>query len=354
MDNNYQIASPPSTTILRRISDLDLDIKLFRDYLQLSVSEFGKLVHDQLEIGEKLAYLLSQILGGSEVFWTNRYTNYINETGISNEQVYSEYQAILDEFCRARKTPIHNLLKDFQYSSFEHLITDYIESPKILYSRTQRFEPSPIILANWIRECEKEAENLIYEGKVGKFSTDSLNMAIPEILGFSKVNRIYNVLEKVQKICFESGVVILFKSSLSGCGVSGLTKRLLKNFRLIVVTDRYKNNAAVWFTLLHELSHCVLHNLRSPLIHYSDDEFQLASLKTDNIYEEHEANNYVESLLFPENIKEEIRKCKSYNDILTLAVKYDISAALIVAQIHREGIAPYDWYRKIYRKVEFS
>ena len=101
------------------------------------------------------------------------------------------------------------------------------------------------------------------------------------------------------------------------------------------------------------MSHCILHSLRFPLIHYSDDEFQLASLKTNNIYEEQEANNYVESLLFPEDIKHLIRQCNSYNDILSLAVKYDISASLIVAQIHREKLAPYSWYRKVYRRVDF-
>jgi len=246
-----------------------------------------------------------------------------------------------------------NLLNDFQYSSLEHLVLDYFENPVILYSKTQRFEPSPINIANWIRDCEKEAEKLIYEGKVRTFSAESLNDSLPNIVSYTKVNRIQNILDKIQEICFNSGVIVLFKPSEAGYGVSGFTKRLLKDYRLVVITDRYKNNAAFWFTFLHELSHCILHNLRFTLIHYSDDEFQLASLKTNNIYEEEQAHNYVESLLFPEDIKYHIRQCNSYNDILSLAVKYDISAALIVAQIHREKLAPYSWYRKVYRRVEF-
>tara|TARA_R110002051_G_scaffold259691_1_gene319486 strand:- start:925 stop:1986 length:1062 start_codon:yes stop_codon:yes gene_type:complete len=353
MNYNYEITSPPSETILRRVSDLKIDLNKFREILNLTIDEFGKLIHDQLKISDKLAYQFSNILGGSEVFWSNRYRNYIEDIIESNKQVYSEYKVTLDELCISRKTNIHNLLIDFQYSSFEHLIVDYFENPVILYSKTQRFEPSPISIANWIRECEKEAEKLIYEGKVSGFSPESLNNEIPNIISYSKVNKVKNILAKVQEICFENGVVVLFKSSESGYGVSGFTKKLLKDYRLIVITDRYKNNAAFWFTFLHELSHCILHSLKFPLIHYSDDEFQLASLKTDNIYEEEEANNFVESLLFPEDIKHLIRKCNSYNDILSLAVKYDISASLIVAQIHREKLAPYSWYRKVYRKVEF-
>ncbi|MDL5514606.1 hypothetical protein QSE00_22530 [Arenibacter sp. M-2] len=353
MNYDYEIISPPSATILRRVSDLNIDLKKFRDILNLTVEDFGKLIHDQLKFSDKLAYQFSQILGGTEIFWSNRYKNYIEEITESNQQVYSEYKIILDELCTSRKTDINNLLSDFQYSSLEHLVLDYFENPIILYSKTQRFEPSPINIANWIRDCEKEAEKLIYDGRVRIFSAESLNDALLNIVAFTKVNNLQKILGKIQEICFNNGVVVLFKSSEVGYGVSGFTKRLLKDYRLVVVTDRYKNNAAFWFTFLHELSHCILHNLRFPLIHYSDDEFQLASLKTNNIYEEDEANNYVESLLFPEDVKHHIRQCNSYTDILTLAVNYDISAALLVAQIHREKLAPYSWYRKVYRRVEF-
>jgi len=354
MTYDYEIISPPSATILRRVSDLNIDLKKFREILELTVEEFGKLIHDQLQLSEKLVYQFSKILGGSEVFWVNRYKNYNEDLSKSNQKVYLEYKLTLDELCRSRKTDINNLLNDFQYSSLEHLVLDYFENPIILYSKTQRFEPSPVKIANWIRECEKEAEKLIYEGKLKTFSAELLYELLPTIISYTKVNRVQNILDKIQEICYNTGVVVLFKSSQSGYGVSGFTKRLLKDYRLIVVTDRYKNNAAFWFTFLHELSHCILHDLRFPLIHYSDDEFQLASLKTNNIYEEEEANGYVESLLFPEDIKFKIRQCNSYDDILTLAVKYDISAALIVAQIHREKLAPYSWYRKVYRKVEFT
>ena len=353
MDFDYGIVSPPSTTILRRVSELNIDIKKFREILNLTVEEFGKLIHDQLQMTEKLTYQISQILGGSEVFWSNRYKNYLEEINKSNQEVYSMHKITLDELCVSRKTDIKNLLNEFQYSSLEYLVLDYFENPVILYSKTQRFEPSPVDIANWIRDCEKEAEKLIYEGKVKIFSAESLNDSILSIISYTKVNRVHNILDKVKEICINNGVVVLFKSSQSGHGVSGFTKRLLNDYRLIVITDRYKNNAAFWFTFLHELSHCILHSLRFPLIHYSDDEFQLASLKTNNIYEEEEANNYVESLIFPEDINYHIRLCNSYNDILSLAVRYDISASLIVAQIHREKLAPYSWYRKVYRKVEF-
>jgi plasmid maintenance system antidote protein VapI/Zn-dependent peptidase ImmA (M78 family) len=353
MNYDAEIISPPSATILRRVTDLNIDLKKFREFLNLTVDDFGKLIHDQLPISTQLAYKLSNILGGSETFWANRYKDYSDQLTESNQYVYQEYKQTLDSLCASRGIEIDNLLNDFQYSSLEHLILDYFQTPVILYSRTQRFEPSPVKLANWLRNCEKEGEQLIYEGRVRKFSAETLNDKILDILSYTKVNNITNILGRIQDLCFQCGVVALFKSSESGYGISGLAKRLLNNYRLVVITDRYKNNAAFWFTLLHELSHCILHSLRSPLIHYSDEEFQLASLKSNNFYEEEQANSYVENTLFPDEVKTAIKSCSSYRDVLSLAVKFDISASLIVAQIHREKIAPYSWYRKVYRKVEF-
>lgn len=353
MNYEAEIISPPSATILRRVADLNIDLKKFREFLNLSVDDFAKLVHDQLTINSQMAYKFSKILGGSETFWANRYRDYFDQLGESNKYIYEEYKQTLDSLCTSRGIEIDNLLKDFQYSSLEHLILDYFQTPVILYSKNQRFEPSPVKLANWLRDCEKEGEQLIYEGRVRKFSNEALNEQILNIISYTKINNIYNILGKLQDICFQCGVIVLFKSSESGYGISGLAKRLLNNYRLVIITDRYKNNAAFWFTLLHELSHCILHSLRSPLIHYSDEEFQLASLKSNNFYEEEEANSYVENILFPDEVKTAIKNCYSYRDVLSLAVKFDISASLIVAQIHREKIAPYSWYRKVYRNVEF-
>lgn len=351
---NYDIASPPSTTILRRIHDLNIDLEKFREILNLTLDDFAKLVYDQLTMSEELFHKLSSVLGGTEKFWSNRYRQFAEEIYHSNKKVYISYKHILDELCASRKIDIDNLLADFRYPSLEYLILDYFEKPIILYSKNQRFEPSPIKIANWIRDCEKEGERFIYEGKVNKFSSQLLHDSLSDIMGYSKVNKIQNVLIKIQETCFRAGVVTLFRSSKSGFGISGFTKRLLNNYRLVVVTDRYKNNAAFWFTLLHELSHCILHDVSAPLIHYSDDEFQLASLKNDNIFEEEAANNFAESILFPDTIRKEMKKCYSHEHIISLAVKYDISASLIVAQIHREKLAPYTWYRKLYKKVEFD
>ncbi len=198
MNYDAEIISPPSATILRRVTDLNIDLKKFREFLNLSVDDFAKLVHDQLTFNNQLAYKFSKILGGSETFWANRYRDYFDQLAESNKYIYGEYKQTLDSLCTSRGIEIDNLLKDFQYSSLEHLILDYFQTPVILYSKNQRFEPSPVKLANWLRDCEKEGEQLIYEGRVRKFSNESLNEQILNIISYTKINNIYNILGKLR------------------------------------------------------------------------------------------------------------------------------------------------------------
>lgn len=347
--------SPPSETILRLIYQKNINLNSFRLEAGFSVEQFSNLLHDKLDVNHSLASMLSDILGGSPNFWINRYKQFHNNLDESNRLVVSENLPFLENLSAIRKTSIEGLLNNFKVSTFEHLISDYLHSPKIMYSKSQKSEPSPVDIANWIRNCEVAGEETVISQSIQIFDAGLLKNMIGDILALSKVNSVEKITHKLKALLLNAGVVLVLSPSESGNGVSGFTKTLLKRYRLVVVTDRYKNNAAFWFTLLHELAHCILHSISQPLVHYSDEEFTLASLPTNDIHEEEEANSYVEKLLFSEELMLGLeRSSRSYKGIMRLGVKYDVPAALLVAQIHRMKLAPYKNFRKVYRRVEFE
>lgn len=348
-------ATPPSETIFRLIYQKKINLNLFREKLGMNEEEFANLMHDKLQINKKLAFVLSDILGGSENFWINRYEDFDKQIGVLNNEIFNEYRDFLTSLSRIRVTPIDNLLLDFKVSSFEKLILDYFQKPKIMYSKSQKIEPSPVRLASWVRDCEIMAESKIFGNSIPIFDAQTLQNELGQILSISKINSIELVIQKLKSILSKCGIILILSPSKIGMGVSGLTKPLLKRYKLIVVTDRYQNNAAFWFTLLHELGHCLLHQISQTIIHYSDDEFILASDPTMNVFQEEEANKFVEELLFTSELINQLKaNSKSYRDIIRLGVKYDISPSFLVAQIHRLKLAPYSHFRKVYRKVNFK
>lgn len=355
MDNSVIWASPPSVTILRLAYNRNINIHLLRLQLEMNVDNFIDLIHDRIQVDNKLLSILSRNLGGSEEFWKNRYEQYFDDLGLSNMSVLANYSNLLSGLSKSRNIRLDSLLDDFKVSSLEHLVSEYFLSPKVMFSKDQRMDPSPIKLADWIRRCEIMAEKIIFSSPVLPFSSDTLKDLLPQVVSFSKVNSVENIIGGLKECLLSAGVILILSPSETGNGVSGLTKSLLKKFRLVVVTDRYKNNAAFWFTLLHELSHCILHSLNQPLIHYSDNMFKLASLPGNYSFEEDEANEYAENILFDFEIMRQLKKINlSYKSIIRLGVQYDISPSLLVAQMHRLDIAPYNYFRKVFREVKFN
>ncbi len=354
-NDEVEWVSPPSETILRLLQKKQINVNLFRERLDLTVPDFIDLLHDKLEVNLHLAFCLSQVLGSSELFWMNRYQEFKEFVTASDTKTQQGNNSFLSSLSKIRSTNIQSLSDNFKVSTLEHLIMDYYERPQILYSRNQKFEPSLASLANWIRECELIAETTIVSQSIPFFNVDALERVLPEILSLSKINSVVKIIPKIKELLSSTGVVLVLSPSETGHGVSGFTKRLLKRHRLVVVTDRYKNNAAFWFTLLHELAHCMLHSINQTLIHYSDDEFILANSSSINVYEEKEANEHVETLLFPIELKSQLSYAsRSYKSLIKLAVKFGIPASLVAAQIHRTKLAPYSYFRKVYQPVKFD
>lgn len=352
---NIKWVSPPSETILRLIHEKRINLYEFSEELGFTVDQLQDLLYDKIEFTESLTSSFSKILGGTNSFWSERYKDFKRDVDDCNQLCISENLNFLEDLSSVRSTTIDNLLNSFKVSTFENLIAEYLTSPKILYSKSQIIDPSPVLIANWIRDCELVAEKNIFSSPVPLFSAEKLHDSLGEVLSLTKVNNVHKIVSKLKEILAKAGVLLVVSPNEAGSGVSGFSKILVKRYRLVVVTDRYKNNAAFWFTLLHELAHCILHPLTNPIVHYSDEEFKLASLETENIKEESEANQFVEKLLFTEAmLKDLYRASTSYKNVIKMGVQYDFSTSLLVAQIHRERLAPYSYFRKVFRKVKFE
>ncbi len=357
-DNNLQQVkwvSPPSDSLIRLVHEKEINLCLMREKMNLNIEDFQNLLCDNLISTPKIYFQLSNILGGSESFWKKRFENFREESTIINKTTANENLEFLQNLSKIRNVTINDLLQDFKVATFEYIITDYLQRPKIMFSKSQVFEPSPVNIANWVRNCEIQAEKIILKDPIKTFSKNKLEDSLGDLLNLSKINKVTNIIQQLKKLLLNCGVILIVSPSEKGNGVSGFTKKLFKNYRLIVVTDRYRNNASFWFTLLHEVAHCILHSIKAPLLHYSDDYFSLANLPQNDVFEENEANNYVEQILFPQEVMKLLQSSfNSYKKIMRLAVKYNLSSALIVAQMHRQKLAPYNHFRKFFKDVKFD
>lgn len=87
-------------------------------------------------------------------------------------------------------------------------------------------------------------------------------------------------------------MVLVFVPEMPNTRISGVS-RWIDGTPLIAVTSRYKSLDGLWFTILHEIAHVLLHLKRSTFV---DDGFKADD---DADLQEAAANTFAESHLIP-------------------------------------------------------
>jgi len=150
-------------------------------------------------------------------------------------------------------------------------------------------------------------------------------------------------IKLVQKFLMERGIALYFISSLLEAKIDGAVF-LTNNGTIAVGLTKYKRLHYLWFTLLHELSHTILHSksLGTGLI----------SLEDSNTKTEIQANEMAtDAILGYEEYSSMLKQKLSSSDIIKYAQDNNIHPALL-AGIIRRGLKDYSLFEDIVDKYK--
>lgn len=139
--------------------------------------------------------------------------------------------------------------------------------------------------------------------------------------------------DKLQAICAECGVAVVYTPCLPKAPVSGATWWKGKN-PIIQLSGRYKTNDSFWFAYYHEAGHIVKHGKKEIFLE------ELEGGPVDK-QKEDEANQFAQKYLFPETaLNRLIAKYPiTEEDIVRYARKYETHPAIIIGQLqYRKAI----------------
>ena len=135
----------------------------------------------------------------------------------------------------------------------------------------------------WFGRAKKIASMFVSLNKVVEFK----GISKQELRELSTLTQDLNNLRKLESILLEKGIVLVFERSLQGDNLDGASYLLDSGQALIAMSLRYGRVDNFWFTLMHELSHLVLHReqLSSPIIDDldSDSSGSLIELEADKL-----------------------------------------------------------------------
>lgn len=347
------LLSPPGDDILETIK-----------YQRISQAELGKRlgktpskVHDIITGKEPItvntALKLEKVLSISAQFWLNRENNY-------REKITRLEQEEFLESCKGwlREQPIKQL-KECGYLKSHEVGTSMVEETLQFYgvASPEQWELIYIkeyTLASYRKStAHKDAlASMAAFLRIGEIEMKKMELPDFDKVAFkSTLQKIRQLAEKhpanfknkLQQLCSEAGVAVVYTRCLPKAPVSGAT-RWIGNNPLIQLTDRYKTADHFWFTFFHEAGHVLLHGKKDVFI----EEFE--GYKPDN-KKETEANEFATKWLLPEEFVADLPENFTEEDVIKIAKKYKTDPGIVVGRLQHLKLVSFSFGNNLKRKV---
>ena len=341
-----QLLSCPGDTIQETIDNIGMSQAELAERIGRSVPKLNELIKGKAPITQETATRLEYVLGVPADFWLNLEREYQSELHKIKQLEYLKHLttwlksfpiSIMKKWnilpdTKDKTVLAESLLKFFRVASPNEWASIYKDT-SLAFKIALKHTAEPEAISVWLRLGEVQAKNV----SVNNFNKKRLRASLPEIK-----NICYQApedwLQKLQKIFAEGGVALVYTPSISKAPIYGATRWVKNNtVPLIQVTDRHKDYNSFWFTLYHELGHILYHGKKDIFIE------GLEYIEQDN-KKEKEADNFAARMLMAEKEKEELFKYPNYSVriISLLSEKFMIHESILVSQLQRKGLIPYN------------
>lgn len=340
--------SPPADTILDCLETAGWTQADLAERMGRTKKHVQDLVKNKTRITSDTAVELSRTLGGSVQFWLNLEANY--QAALAERESLKRHEGdrpwlkelpVADmqklgwiEPANQATAKVDACLRFFGVASVKGWRDRY--ASQLVQFRTGKNGPGPKVgaIAAWMRRAETVA---------GRMGTASWNRPrLMEIVNAARARTRASdqiaALKEVQTEWAAAGVAVVFVRRPKACSVFGAAEWLASDRAMIAVSDRYATADQLWFTLLHEAAHLLLHGKRKPHV----DDADIGNEDT----EEHEADAFAAERLIPRRAWEAFLgglhgRRPTLPDVHQFADAQHVAPGVVVGRLQHEKRIPY-------------
>lgn len=224
---------------------------------------------------------------------------------------------------------VERLLKFFGVATLSAFEKTWLE-PQASYRRSQKFTVDPYLTALWLRLAERDALELAKRAAV--FDPERLRQAARRLPPLTRKKTAKGFAE-ARALMLEAGVTLVFVPEIKDTRISGVSRHV-NGTPMIAVTSRYRYCDALWFTVLHEVAHLLLHPKRATFIDFD------GKASDDDDAQETAANAFAADLLVPPATRPRLIAASSVAEVTELAEELRVNPGILAGQrAHLTG----DW-----------
>lgn len=258
---------PTGNIIKEYLEERDISQKELSGRIDVSEKQLSKLLNGKARLTEDMALKLEKVMPDVLAsYWLNY------------EARYQEYLAREKEEASLEELDLKEIAKRFRFKDvFPHsdlsLVEQAIAMLKLLgvssFAQYRKACPTcnmefmqdggdPESVVVWLRLCEEEIEKQNYDLTTVNYSPTVLKKMLPTLKAIAFNEDIDSSLSNCRKLLNKSGVYFVVRPAIPGAKVRGVLFTHMGH-PVICVSQRYQTHDHVWFTILHEIGHLLLH-----------------------------------------------------------------------------------------------
>lgn len=237
---------------------------------------------------------------------------------------------------------VSNLLTFFGVASVDAWDTKYADAC-MNYRHSPSFASQPEELYTWHRLGEISA----IQSECDPYSKTQFRKALGEIRSLT-ASHDEDVLEKIQDLCMEAGVALIFTEPLPQTRLSGAAWWYSDRKAVIQLSARHKTDDHLWFSLFHEAAHILKHPKKA--IHIE--------IKGEHAKDQHEreADTWATDHLIPRRRWDTFVAggCFDKPDIKAFALEQGIAPGIVVGRLQHEKLIPWRQHNDLKRRLGWT
>lgn len=341
-DVELDFAPRPGRILQRELDERSLSQAQLAARTGLSTKHINLVIKGTAPLSPDVAVMLEQVLGIPAEIWSRLEASFqTHQARLQRREGLADFvdwaagfpRQILVERGVIAKTDAGSdlagkLLDFFGVVSKKAFEKTWLE-PQASYRRSQLHAIDANLTALWLRLSELHAAELIDDAPA--YDAEKLRLAAEAIPKLT-IEPIATAFREAQALLLSAGVVLVFVPEVPNTRISGVS-RWISGTPMIAVTSRYKSLDGLWFTILHEVAHILLHPKRSTFV---DDGFK-ADDNADS--QEVAANSFASARLIPIAFNKALEAATTPDDIRTIARELEVSPSVVAGQwAHRTQI----------------
>lgn len=346
MSNEFLV--PTGYVIKDYLEELDISQKELAKRIGMSEKHVSNLLNGKSKLTEEFAIRLEKIIHSVPAsYWLNYEANYreykvrnelkqdLDESELKKLDERFHFTALFSGLGFELKEQANEMLKLLKISNFDLFDNVYSELEVDFMEDGGTKEA----IAVWLNMAMEEIEIQNKDLTEINYDEKKLESSLPRFKKLALNNNYESSIRSARKLLNKLGVYLVLCDAIPNSKVRGALTTYKKR-PAILLSARFKSHDHVWFALIHEVGHLLLHYVPYKPLITMESELELKEVSQ----KEDEANKFSRDFFINyDDYKGFIRLQKFDKDsIEQFAKKQDILSGIVVARLQREGYLQYD------------